>query len=136
MGNFDGCCRARELPLDASQVTKNMAAVCRGFPRTIRYNPINFAENSFPQGGTYEISDRNVLAGGNPPHVVMRVHMNQDAAGATGITPNRQRFVVVLNAENSTQRSIQRFAFRGSQKQFAHFNSGTCLTNKEDELRG
>jgi hypothetical protein len=134
--NFNGLGTIREGFLYSVQVAKDLAAVFRGLPRSVWDYPMDLTQQTIPESGADEISDRSGLARGNPPHIVMRIHMNQDALRTPGITPNQQRFVVVLNAENSAQRSIQRFAFRGSQKQLVHFNSGTCLTNREDELHG
>src|SRR4029077_9687095 len=115
----------REIFLYSAQVTQHMPAVSRGFPRTIWDNPIDFTKKALSERGADEIRDGNRLVGGNPPHVVVRVHVNQDALRATGITPNRKRFVVILNTENSAQRSILRFAFRGSKKQLVHFRPST-----------
>src|SRR5258706_8322273 len=77
--DLDGSWRAGEFSLDAPQVMKNMAAISSGFPRTIRHDPIYLAEDSFPQGRTDEIGDRNVLFGCNPPNVVVSIYMDQDA---------------------------------------------------------
>jgi hypothetical protein len=52
----------------------------------------------------------------NPPHIAARVDMHENAVPAAIAAPNRQRFVVVFDAEDSAQGWFQRFAFRDSQR--------------------
>jgi hypothetical protein len=88
-GYFDACWRARKFSLDVMKVMKDMAPINGRFPRTIWHNPINLAENFLAQCGTYEIGDRNAFFGWNPPHIMVRIHVYQDAARCSRISPNR-----------------------------------------------